>query len=94
MNWFRKFFSADNSEVDVKAVLSAGAFVIAVAMFAAYGIKGLFVKWDMPKAIENLSAWLIGGGIVGAGTTLLNHKLGVRISGPPPIYPEEKGPVG
>lgn len=93
MSWFRKFFSADNSEIDVKAVLSAGAFIVAVAMFMAYGIKGLFVKWDMPKAIENLSAWLIGGGIVGAGTTLLNQKLGVHI---PPASPEKEseGPVG
>jgi hypothetical protein len=28
MSWLRKFFSADNSEIGIKAGVSAGAFII------------------------------------------------------------------
>lgn len=96
MKWLRKFFSADNAEVDIKAVLSAGAFVVALGMYVAYGIKGLLVTWDMPPAIRDISAVLIGGGVLGAGSTLLNQRLGITGNHEPPQEPTgpPEGPVG
>lgn len=72
-----KLFSADNSEVDIKAVLSAVVMFVAVGMYLAYGIKGLLVVWDMPASIRDITVTLILGGGTGAAATLLNNKLGV-----------------
>ncbi|MDD2903468.1 MAG: hypothetical protein PHU44_13645 [Syntrophales bacterium] len=98
MNWRQKLISADNSEVDIKAVISALALFIAVVIYTAYAIKGLIVKWDMPASIRDITAALIIGGVLGAGSTLFNQRLGVP---PTPVCKEEEtetppaeGPVG
>lgn len=90
MTWLRKFFSADNSEIDIKAVLSAGAFIIAIGMYLAYGIKGLLTHWEMPAAIKEITIWFIVGGLGGAAATMFNQKLGVQT--PPAPCPEPKPP--
>lgn len=94
MNTLQKLFSADNSEIDFKAVLAAIAFVIAIVMYAAYGIKGLFIQWDMPPSIRDISVALILGGGTGAAATLLNNKLGVTPTPPCPDTTKPTGPVG
>jgi hypothetical protein len=98
MNWRRKLISADNSEVDIKAVISVLALFIAVVVYTAYAIKGLIVKWNMPSSIRDITAALIIGGVLGAGSTLFNQRLGVR---PTPDYKQGEtetspleGPVG
>lgn len=94
MNTLQKLFSADNSEIDFKAVLAAIAFVIAIVMYAAYGIKGLFIQWDMPPSIRDISVALILGGGTGAAATLLNNKLGVTPTPPCLDTTKPAGPVG
>lgn len=86
MNWPRKLFSASNEEADIKAVLSVAVFAIAVLMYLLYGLKGLWVKWDMPASIRDVTVALIIGGAATAGSTLLNQKLGVgpTVLSPPP----------
>jgi len=95
MSWLKKLISADNSDTDLKAVLSVMAFLMAVLMYAAYGIKGLFISWEMPAAVRDITVALIVGGAATAGSTILNQRLGV---GPPapPVPPEQPppGPVG
>lgn len=98
MNWLKEFLSADNSKVDFKAVLATIAFLMALVMYVIYGIKGLFVQWDMPASIRDISVALILGGGTGAAATLLNNKLGVT---KPPELPSTTitttttmGPVG
>lgn len=76
MDW-KSFFSGANDKTDIKAVLSAVAIFIAIGMYAAYGIKGLFVVWDMPPAIRDITVALILGGVASAGATMLNQRLGV-----------------
>jgi uncharacterized membrane protein (UPF0182 family) len=98
MNWRQKLISADNSEVDIKAVISALALFIAVVIYTAYAIKGLIVKWDMPSSIRDITAALIIGGVLGAGSTLFNQKLGVRptilCKQEENVTPPVEGPVG
>lgn len=77
MNWLSKLLSADNTEVDFKAVLAALAFVSALGMYIAYGVKGLLMIWDMPSSIRDITVALILGGGTGAAATLLNKKMGV-----------------
>ena len=104
MKWHQELISADNSKVDIKAALSALAFFIAVVVYVAYAAKGWFTDWDMPASIRDITAVLIGGGVLGAGSTLLNQRLGVQ---PVPIFKRpdeedvgsppaasEEGPVG
>jgi uncharacterized membrane protein (UPF0182 family) len=98
MNWRRKLISGDNSEVDIKAVISVLALFIAVVIYAAYAVKGLIVTWDMPASIRDITVALIIGGVLGAGSTLLNHRFGVQ---PTPVLKEKEtetpaaeGPVG
>lgn len=77
MNWWTNLFSSDNSKTDFKAVMSAVVLFVAVGMYLAYGIKGLFMAWDMPASIRDITVTLILGGGTGAAATLLNKKLGV-----------------
>jgi hypothetical protein len=105
--WRQKLFSANNDEVDTKAVLSVAAMVIAIGMYLAYGIKGLLIEWNMPAAIRDITVALIIGGAATAGSTLLNQKLGVGPCNPtvasptspptishPADLPPEEGPAG
>lgn len=95
MSWLQKLFSADNSEWDFKAVLAGLAFVMALLMYAAYGIKGLIVQWDMPSSIRDITVALILGGGTGAAATLFNNKLGVaKPPEQPPTTTMTTGPVG
>lgn len=94
MTWLSKLFSADNSEIDFKAVLAAMAFLVALGMYLAYGIKGLLVQWDMPASIRDISVALIVGGGTGAAATLLNNKLGVAKPPEQPPTTTTPGPVG
>lgn len=95
MNWLNKLFSADNSEVDFKAILAALAFLVALGMYVAYGIKGLLMQWDMPPSIRDITVALILGGGTGAAATLLNNKLGITKSPEqPPTTTTTTGPVG
>lgn len=77
MRWLTKLLSADNAEVDFKAVLATLAFVSALTIYLAYSVKGLLVQWDMPAAVRDITVALILGGGTGAAATLLNKKLGV-----------------
>jgi len=70
--------SGNNSKRDIKAVLSWWAIATAILVYTAYAVKGFFVAWDMPKSVENITIALIIGGILGAGSTLFNQKLGVQ----------------
>jgi hypothetical protein len=103
--WRQKLFSANNDEVDTKAVLSVVAFAIAIGMYLAYGIKGLLLQWDMPASIRDITVALIIGGAATAGSTLLNQKLGVGPCSSPSVpptptishpadLPTEDGPAG
>ena len=91
MNWREELTSANNSRVDIKAVISALAFLIAVGVYLSFAVKGWFVDWDMPPAIRDITISLIAGGVLGAGSTLLNQRLGVS---PAPILQREIGVVG
>jgi hypothetical protein len=86
-----KLFSGDNSKTDVKAVLSVLACFMALAIYLAYAVKGLLMAWDMPPSIRDITVALIVSGILGAGSTLLNQKLGVAL---PPDCEKHKPPPG
>lgn len=93
MAFWSKMLSADNSETDVKAVVSILALLSALVIYLAYAIKGLFIVWDMPSGVRDITVSLVLGGTVGAGSTLFNARLGVTRSDITMIdTPGEAGP--
>jgi hypothetical protein len=97
-----QLLSGDNSKRDIKAVLSWWAMATAIIVYTAYAAKGLWIEgWPMPEGVQYISIALIVGGILGAGTTLFNQKLGVQVQSPPvsekpqpPPGESPEGPVG
>jgi hypothetical protein len=84
MNWLRKFFSGDNSEIDTKAVLATLAFLVAVVV---YGVYALVFRRDLPPNLASITHVFILAALGGAGLTLLN-----KVRGPSPPPPKTDKP--